>query len=175
MTSKLPGFVAGDLDIHNKVFSYRMITLFLIRTLTVGFHVYDIRYVALWNTYYLKNFVSVKQSWIFIPNKWPVKWDNNIISLFVNITPPPPLCWFRSSWGLEPYAKGNSIFLYKRRCKMLKYTLNQCCGSSIFFSMRIGIKIQGFDDQKLEKIYSCQNVLFIFLIKNCNLLIPRPP
>jgi hypothetical protein len=42
-----------------------------------------------------------------------------------------------------------------------------------FLSMRIRIQIQDFDDQKLEK-----NLLqkkYIFLIKNCNLLIPRPP
>jgi hypothetical protein len=31
-----------------------------------------------------------------------------------------------------------------------------------------------FDDQKLEKIYSW-NKIYIFLIKNCNLFIPRPP
>jgi hypothetical protein len=32
----------------------------------------------------------------------------------------------------------------------------------------IRIRIQGFDDQKFKKIH-------LFLIKNCNLLIPRPP
>ncbi len=35
------------------------------------------------------------------------------------------------------------------------------------------VGIQGFDDQKLEKIYSWKK-LDIFLIKNCNLVIPRP-
>ncbi len=42
-------------------------------------------------------------------------------------------------------------------------------GSSIFLSVRI--QIQGFDDQNLGKIYSWN----IFFIKNCYLLIPRPP
>ncbi len=36
------------------------------------------------------------------------------------------------------------------------------------------IPIQGFDDQKLQIIYSWNN-FDIFLIKNCNLLISRPP
>jgi hypothetical protein len=33
------------------------------------------------------------------------------------------------------------------------------------------IRIQGFEDQKLEKIYSCQN----FFLLNYNLPILRPP
>ncbi len=36
----------------------------------------------------------------------------------------------------------------------------------------IWIRIQGFDDQKLGKIYSWKNGYF-FLLKNCNLLIPN--
>ncbi len=36
------------------------------------------------------------------------------------------------------------------------------------------IQIQGFYDRKLEKIYSWKKWV-IFLIKNCNLVIPRPP
>ncbi len=44
-----------------------------------------------------------------------------------------------------------------------------------FMSMRIRIRIQiqGFDDQKFDKIYSWKKT-YIFLIKNC-FLIPRPP
>ncbi len=40
-----------------------------------------------------------------------------------------------------------------------------------FLSMRI--RIQGFDDQNWKK-YTAEKIN-IFLIKNCNLLIPRPP
>ncbi len=36
------------------------------------------------------------------------------------------------------------------------------------------IRIPGFNDQKLEKI-TAENFLLFFLIKNCNLPIPRPP
>jgi hypothetical protein len=32
----------------------------------------------------------------------------------------------------------------------------------------------GFDDLKLKK-FTAGNLIFFFLIKNCNLLIPRPP
>jgi hypothetical protein len=32
----------------------------------------------------------------------------------------------------------------------------------------------GFDDLKLKK-FIAGNLIYIFLIKNCNLLIPRPP
>jgi hypothetical protein len=39
--------------------------------------------------------------------------------------------------------------------------------------IRIWIQIQFFDDQKLEKI-SAENFNFIFLMKNCNLVIPGP-
>jgi hypothetical protein len=35
------------------------------------------------------------------------------------------------------------------------------------------IRIQGFDDQKLKKKYSRKFILS-FLLKSCNLLIPRP-
>jgi hypothetical protein len=37
------------------------------------------------------------------------------------------------------------------------------------------IRIQGFNDQKLKKNNSWQKKLNFFLIKNCNLPIPRPP
>ncbi len=55
----------------------------------------------------------------------------------------------------------------------------RCCGSGIgaLVSVRIRIRIQiqihiqGFDDQKLGKFYSWNKILYIFLIKNCNLLI----
>ncbi len=33
----------------------------------------------------------------------------------------------------------------------------------------------GFDDQNLEKKLQLEIFLYIFLIKTCNLLIPRPP
>ncbi len=55
----------------------------------------------------------------------------------------------------------------------------QCCGSTLvsmriwmqhFLSMRIRIKIQGFDDQILEKIYSR-----FFFFKNCNFFYPQAP
>jgi hypothetical protein len=36
------------------------------------------------------------------------------------------------------------------------------------------IRIQGFNDQKLKKI-TAENFFYFFLIKNCNLPIPRPP
>ncbi len=72
----------------------------------------------------------------------------------------------------------------------------QCCGSVFIFSgsgsgsrvcrwrpIRIRIRIpdpdpiriQGLNDQKLEKNYSWKKVNFFFIIKNCNLPIPRPP
>jgi hypothetical protein len=38
----------------------------------------------------------------------------------------------------------------------------------------IRIRIQGFDDQKLKE-KKLEKFLNFFLIKNCNLLIPRPP
>ncbi len=46
-----------------------------------------------------------------------------------------------------------------------------------FLSMRIRIRIQiqGFDDQILEQNLQLTFFRYIFLIKNCNLLIPRPP
>jgi hypothetical protein len=34
---------------------------------------------------------------------------------------------------------------------------------------------QGFYDQKLKKKNTAENFFYLFLIKNCNLLIPRPP
>jgi hypothetical protein len=37
------------------------------------------------------------------------------------------------------------------------------------------IRIQGFNDQKLEKKITAENLVLFFLIKNCNLPIPRPP
>jgi hypothetical protein len=40
--------------------------------------------------------------------------------------------------------------------------------------IRIRIQIQGFDVQKLEKNLQLKKA-YIFLIKNCNLIIPRPP
>jgi hypothetical protein len=36
------------------------------------------------------------------------------------------------------------------------------------------IRIQGFNDQKMEKITAEKKIKF-FLIRNCNLPIPRPP
>jgi hypothetical protein len=63
-------------------------------------------------------------------------------------------------------------------------TSSQCCGSALvslririqhFLSMRIRIRIQihGFDDQKIGEKLKLKN--YIFLIKNCNLLIPMRP
>jgi hypothetical protein len=46
------------------------------------------------------------------------------------------------------------------------------CGSG--FRIWIPDPDTGFDDLKLKKIYSWK-LISIFLIKNCNLLIPRPP
>jgi hypothetical protein len=44
--------------------------------------------------------------------------------------------------------------------------------------MRIRIRIRipdpGFDDLNLKK-FTAENLISIFLIENCNLLIPRPP
>ncbi len=41
---------------------------------------------------------------------------------------------------------------------------------------RIRIRIQDFDSQKLKKKNTVENFLkYLLLIKNCNLLIPRPP
>ncbi len=40
---------------------------------------------------------------------------------------------------------------------------------------RIQFQIQGFDDQKLNKIYSWKFFYLFFFLKNCYLLIPRPP
>ncbi len=39
------------------------------------------------------------------------------------------------------------------------------------------IRIQGFDDQNFDKIYSWKKIIkySIYLIKNCNLPIPKPP
>jgi hypothetical protein len=37
------------------------------------------------------------------------------------------------------------------------------------------IRIQGFNDQKLKKKKQLKKKLNFFLIKNCNLPIPRPP
>jgi hypothetical protein len=37
------------------------------------------------------------------------------------------------------------------------------------------IRIQGFNDQKLKKKLQLKKKLNFFLIKNCNLPIPRPP
>jgi hypothetical protein len=36
------------------------------------------------------------------------------------------------------------------------------------------IRIQGFDDHKLRKNTAEKYIYFLFLIKNCNLLTPRP-
>ncbi len=50
----------------------------------------------------------------------------------------------------------------------------------IFSNCLSGLRVRvpdpdpGFDDLKLKKIYSWK-LISIFLIKNCNLLIPRPP
>ncbi len=67
---------------------------------------------------------------------------------------------------------------------------NQCFGSGLLDSgslsstsgwipirirFRIRIRIHGFDDQKWGKIYSWKKFDIFFYIKNCNLLIPRPP
>jgi hypothetical protein len=83
-----------------------------------------------------------------------------------------------------------------------KASFRQGCGSVfIFFHIRIRIqhlrmdtnpdpdpvRIQGFNDQKLKKNYSWKKITFFlikncnlpipkfFLIKNCNLPFPRPP
>jgi hypothetical protein len=50
-------------------------------------------------------------------------------------------------------------------------------GIQHFRSMRIRIQIQGFDDQKLGKIYPLKKTFIygILLMKNYNLAIPRPP
>jgi hypothetical protein len=37
------------------------------------------------------------------------------------------------------------------------------------------IRIKGFNDQKLKKKTAGKKIIFFFLIKNCNLPIPRPP
>jgi hypothetical protein len=37
------------------------------------------------------------------------------------------------------------------------------------------IRIQGFNDQKLKKKLQLKIFVYLFLIKNCNLPIPRPP
>jgi hypothetical protein len=37
------------------------------------------------------------------------------------------------------------------------------------------IRIQGFDDQKLEKIAAGLKIILLFLVKNYYLPIPRPP
>jgi hypothetical protein len=55
----------------------------------------------------------------------------------------------------------------------------QGCGSAFISSGSsilgwIPIRIQGFNDQKMDKNYSWKNIKF-FLIKNYNLPIPRPP
>jgi hypothetical protein len=41
--------------------------------------------------------------------------------------------------------------------------------------LRLRIRIQGFDDQKLKKKNTDEIFNFLFLIKNYNLLITRPP
>ncbi len=41
--------------------------------------------------------------------------------------------------------------------------------------IRIQFQIQCFDDQKLKKNLQLGIFILIFLIKNCNLFIPRPP
>ncbi len=51
--------------------------------------------------------------------------------------------------------------------------IQQKCHIMMLFNKCFMIKNPGFDDLKLKKIYSGK--IYIFLIKNCNLLIPRPP
>jgi hypothetical protein len=41
--------------------------------------------------------------------------------------------------------------------------------------IRIQFWIQGFDDQKLEKKFLAEKNWIFFLLKNCNLVNPRPP
>jgi hypothetical protein len=54
---------------------------------------------------------------------------------------------------------------------------NQCWGYALVFRIQhvrpMRIRIQGFDDQNLKKLQVKKKV--IFLIKNCNLIIPRTP
>ena len=45
---------------------------------------------------------------------------------------------------------------------------------SMRIRLRIRIQIQGFDEQKLKKNLQLKKI-YILLIKNCHLLIPRPP
>ncbi len=47
--------------------------------------------------------------------------------------------------------------------------------SQLRIRIRIQFQIQGFDDQKIEKICSCKTFFYIFWIENFNLLILRPP
>ncbi len=57
---------------------------------------------------------------------------------------------------------------------------NQCCGSRFIESgpesgssiLSEKIRMQGYDDQKLKK--NTDEKSYLFLIKNCNLLIPTP-
>jgi hypothetical protein len=78
------------------------------------------------------------------------------------------------------WALGCSIYIkYTEAFPTIGLILSQGCGSAFISSGsgilgRIPIRIQGFNDQKLKKITAGKKTKF-FLIKNYNLLIPRPP
>jgi hypothetical protein len=56
-----------------------------------------------------------------------------------------------------------------------KSGFNQCFGSGILGLIPIRIRIQSIDDQKFKKFTAETFFIYIFLIKNCNLIVPRPP
>jgi hypothetical protein len=92
-----------------------------------------------------------------LPPKSSMEEDlQSYISMNTYLDSQDPWFWQKIRYARHCFGSGSSII------------------GSIHIRIRFRIRIQGFDDPKLKRIYSYKKIGY-FWSKNCNLIIPRPP